>query len=105
MASVQVVPIDSEFEAPPESIELFDRLILRTDPSHPRLVPYDLAMKQLIWSVFCQGACRDGPSERAFVLVGRARRGSASTVPVQGVQIGYVDVAFLILGPISERSG
>ena len=47
MASVQVVLIDSELEEPPESIKLVDRLMLRDDPSHPRLVPYELVTKPL----------------------------------------------------------
>jgi hypothetical protein len=46
MASAQVVLIDSELEAPPEGIEMVDRLMLRHDPAHPRLVPYYLPTTQ-----------------------------------------------------------
>jgi hypothetical protein len=42
MSSVQVVLIDSDFEPPPAGIGVIDRLMLRDDLAHPRLVPYYL---------------------------------------------------------------
>jgi hypothetical protein len=42
MASGQVVLIDSDFENPPDDLHALDRLMLRDDKEHPRLVPYYL---------------------------------------------------------------
>jgi hypothetical protein len=46
MTSVQIVLIDSDLEAPPEGIEMLDRLMLRNEPAHPRLVPYYLPIPE-----------------------------------------------------------
>lgn len=47
MASVQVVLIDSDLDAPPDGIETVDRRMLSNDPAHPRLVPYYVSTAQV----------------------------------------------------------
>jgi hypothetical protein len=39
MADVQVILVDSDYVAPPEEIDVIERMLLLDDPEHPRLVP------------------------------------------------------------------